>query len=427
MPQRRPGSFKALYHPELMALMVTQTIGWGSSQALIGSLASSITTDIGLSPTVVYAGATVMFLTGAFCASRIGRLADRYGGGRNLAVGSIVFVMALTLLSQATETMSYLLAWVVFGIGMHLAVATSAMTLLAQVSGPQTRRNVAILALAMGLSSSISWPIASWLDAHWGWRVTCLCYASVNLFLAFPLHLSIALKAKSKAQVNKPQKPDVHAVVSGPDQSKAFVLLALGFTLIQIVSSTISVMLIDILHGLGLSRQEAVMAASLLGVSYVIGRVIDLWLGRNFAPLVQGVLICWAILISLLLPFVWSWLDQPLPFYLAVVFVLTFGIPAGLKTILRATLILHLFGSSGYGYRTGRLYYFGDFANAFTPLAAASLLVLGTGILTGALLLPAFAAGIAMTMLARLTPKTSDTPKPSAEEYPAISKRSGLN
>ena len=71
--------------------------------------------------------------------------------------------------------------------------------LLAQLTGQDARRNIAIMMLFTGLSASVFWPIASALDAALAWRKTLAVFAAANLCLALPMYLGLALGMRPRA------------------------------------------------------------------------------------------------------------------------------------------------------------------------------------------------------------------------------------
>ena len=112
------------------------------------------------------------------------------------------------------------------------------------------------------------------------------------------------------------------------------------------VSAMISVYALTMLVGLGASTGQAVFAATLIGPSQVLSRVLDWRFGRRFNPMVAaltGTVMLPAGLTTLLLGWPYA------------VFGVLYGFSNGILTISRGTLPLHVFGSRGYGGRLGRI------------------------------------------------------------------------
>ena len=145
-------------------LMVTQTIGWGTTFSQIGILAAPISADIGVARSVIFTGATVMYLCASVSAPMAGRLADRLGGLKLLAPGSLALAAGLLILSRCSGMMSYFLAWALFGFVLHIGLVTAAYTGLTQVMGAAAARGIGTLTLATGLCSSIFWPLSEFVQ-----------------------------------------------------------------------------------------------------------------------------------------------------------------------------------------------------------------------------------------------------------------------
>ena len=114
---------------------------------------------------------------------------------------------------------------------------------------------------------------------------------------------------------------------------RSFLLLAVFFTLRAIISATLSVHLIAVLGGLGLSVTAAVAAAALMGPAQVGGRLLEFTLGRAAHPLTA------ARLGGALLPLGALLLVLAGP-VAAVPFVLLYGASNGIMTISRGALPL---------------------------------------------------------------------------------------
>jgi hypothetical protein len=147
---------------------------------------------------------------------------------------------------------------------------------------------------------------------------------------------------------------------------RSFLLLAFFFTLRAIISATLSVHLIAVLGGLGLSVTAAVGAAALMGPSQVGGRLLEFTLGRAAHPLTA------ARLGGALLPLGAMLLVLAGP-VAAVPFVLLYGASNGIMTISRGALPLALFGARGYPVLMGKLALPILLAQAAAPMLTAPL------------------------------------------------------
>ena len=121
-----------------------------------------------------------------------------------------------------------------------------------------------------------------------------------------------------------------------------------------------------LLHGIGLTRPEAVLVASLIGPGQVAGRILEWTVGRRFDLLTR------ARIAALLFPLGAALLLLGGP-VAAIGFAVLYGMSNGIMTINRGTLPLALFGPDGYATVLGWLAVPVLLAQAMAPTVAAPL------------------------------------------------------
>lgn len=382
------------------ALMVTQTIGWGTTFSQIGILAEPISADIGISRSIVFSGATVMYLSAAVTAPIAGRLADRMGGLRLLGPGSLAIALGLIVLSMCTGVVSYLAAWLGFGLVLHIGLVTAAYTGLAQAMGTGAARAIATLTLATGLCSSIFWPISELGLRQMDWRMLCQLYAGLTLFVCLPVHLWLGSRyGHLRAGADDSDVPVAPAHILPGLERTGFRLQTTVASVGALITVGFGIAVIDIFQRLGASREEAVFAGSLIGVAFVVSRgLVTLWADR-ITPVKLAQLVYLLLPLSFVPLLVCAALGATLPGWLAVIVALAFGLPAGLVGILRSTFPLYLFGSTGYGAVLGRQARMTELASALSPAGLAWLTGISMSGAVGALVM---AGGLAFAGTSRI-------------------------
>jgi MFS family permease len=399
----------------IATLMLTQTIGWGTSISLIGVLAAPMGASLGLERATIYIGISVMFIVGAAVAPLSGRLVDRIGGLNTLCLGTPLFGVALGLLSIAQGPASYFAAWGIFGLGMHAALATAAYAALAQVLGRNSYRGIGVLTLATGLCSTLFWPLSEAALQIMDWRTLCGVYAAATLLVSFPAHLALA-RLHGRAPNRPVTMPAEESLAHVPPElaPRAFRLLATMVTLTHCVGMAMGILAIDLFVTLGTPREAAVFAASLIGVAFLVSRGIDVALGNRIPRMALARLVFAMLPLSLLPLLAFAVADEPLPVWLAAVSAVLYGLPAGLLGILRPVLPFHIFGSFGYGCRLGRLARPMDLASALAPFGFAWLITWSPQYALWTVVGMSAAAFLAVLALARIV---SDGP--NHRHYPA--------
>jgi len=167
-------------------LSISEIIGWGTTFYLPAVLGDEMGRELGVTRETVFLGVTLMITVGALLSPTCGKLMDRHGAGPFLPLGSLLIGVGLLQVAALPTLASALLAVTLFGLATPISLSLAGATLLAQLTGQDARRNIAIMMLFTGLSASVLWPIARILDAAIPRRKTVAVFAAANLCLAMP-------------------------------------------------------------------------------------------------------------------------------------------------------------------------------------------------------------------------------------------------
>jgi MFS family permease len=349
----------------VLALGFTQMIAWGTTLYALGVLGKPIAADTGWSQSLVFGGLTVGLLVSSAASTWIGRVIDRRGGRLVMGAGSVLIAIGLVVLSQVTHPYAYLAAWALLGLAMRMSLYDAAFAALVQVAPSRGRRAISYLTLFGGLASTVFWPIGHELNAIYGWRITLLIFAAINLLVCLPLHWFGLARREADEQAERVHyaaaSVTADAPLEGAARSVAMVLFSLIVAASAVVIGALAVHLVPILEAAGLAGGVAVTIASLKGVAQVAGRIWDLTLVRSWHPINVGRV----SIVLMPLSFALLMLGGS-SFALALAFTLLFGVSNGLVTIMRGAVPLALFGAKGYGTVLGIL------ATPYLLLAALS-------------------------------------------------------
>jgi hypothetical protein len=159
--------------------------------------------------------------------------------------------------------------------------------------------------------------------------------------------------------------PGIEQALSNVAQERMFKLLTAGFILASVIMTAISVQLIAVLQAQGISLAAALGIAALLGPSQVAARAIDMFIGRQTHPiwsaLVSSVLVALGLMGVIVSP------------TMAALGIVLYGAGSGIRSIVRGTLPLALFGARNYPVVLGRIARPTLIAQALTPLAGGYL------------------------------------------------------
>ncbi len=338
-------------------LALGQIVGWGTTYYMPSVLAPDLGRDLGLDTTGVYLGVTTMVAFGGLASPLAGRLLDRFGASRFMVAAPITIGLGHALVAAFPSAITWYAAWLLFGIAMPFGLTLAVNTFVTRFTGVGARRRIGLVALLVGFSPSLFWPLTALLEAHLGWRGTLACYAAVELALLLPLQLWIAAHW-SDVEPNfgfsrgpTPRVPEPPPVTLSPrTRTIAIVAMVVAFTSQGFASWGLPLHVIRLFGELGLDDATAVTVAAASGAATIAARAIEVTLGQRLHPLTTT-----GLSIAVLSPML-ALLGSPLdPLIAAWIFIVVWSGANGILSVLRNTLPLTLFGAEAYGALMGRM------------------------------------------------------------------------
>ena len=368
-------------------LGITQIISWGSGFYIPAILAVPISASIGITTELFFWAFTFSLLLSGVLGPRIGRAIDRFGGRKVLPWGNLAFATGLAALAFSTEPIMLFIAWGLIGVGGSMGNYDSAFATAVNFFKENSNKVIALITVFAGFSSTVSWPLTTYLEANFGWQTAVLFWAAAHLIICLPLHLTIP---RSEERVIDTMTGPIKKIMKNKFRfDSLLVIFAVMFALEGFIVSSVNSTLPFLLTELGASNSLALLAAVILGPSQVMARVLLVFLSKHLGPIaVAGISIA-AHPLGVILVLMFG-VNALLPF------VILHGIGVGLNPFIRGTLPLLFFGASSYGQRQGYVMMLSKIVSAFSPalltlmvlanptMAITATLVMGT--LAGALL-----------------------------------------
>lgn len=354
----------------ITALGAAQILAWGSSYYLLAVLAEPIAGDTHWSLGWIVGGLSLGLLVQGLASPFVGDAIERRGGRPVLALSAILLACGLIGLAVAPSLPFYVAAWLVVGLGMSAGLYDAAFSTLGRLYGHAARQAITLLTLLGGFASTVCWPLTAFLSEELGWRGACLVYAAIQLAIALPLYL-IFVPSETQRSPFKPPAEEIpdsagQMVRTSRRRRVAFLLLATTFALATSIAAVVSVHLITLLMARDVTLAAAVTLGALIGPAQVGARIVDMVIGRNYHPV-------WAMVASaglIALGVGLLWLDLPA---VSIALVL-YGGGMGIKSIVRGTIPLLVFGIEGYASTMGRLAMPSLIAGAGAPFLGAMLI-----------------------------------------------------
>ena len=353
------------------ALGVVQILAWGSSYYLLAVLAAPIARDTGWSLAWIVGALSLGLLVEGLMAPLVGDAIERYGGRPVLAISALLLAAGLGTLALAPSLPVFVMAWLVIGLGMGAGLYDAAFYTLGRLYGMEARRLITYLTLFGGFASTLCWPLSGFLETQLGWRGACAVYAAIQLVVSLPLVLTVIPqipRAALRTRQQPPSSADAGLSVSrrNPRRRRQFILIAASFTITSAVSSVISVHLLTMLQLRGETLAAAVALGALIGPSQVGARVVEMLFGQRHHPV--WAMVMSSVFIAIGLGALWvdlTWLSAAIILY---------GGGMGIRSIVRGSVPLAVFGIEGYASLMGRLAMPALVVGAVSPFVGAMAL-----------------------------------------------------
>lgn len=229
----------------------------------------------------------------------VGMVADRFGAGRVLVVGGLLYAAGLALMAQSTTGLQLALSTGVL-IGLGLAGTYTIVIGVVGRAFPAARRSTA-LGVLTGLASFGQFamlPYGQALISHIGWWWALMILAA-NACLILPLAIPLAGDRGASAAGSGVQQT-VSAALHEARTHRGFWLVTLGFFVCGFQVVFVATHLPAYLLDKGMSVEVGMMALALIGLANIPGSFLAGWLGARYPKrlLLTGIYVVRAVVIA---------------------------------------------------------------------------------------------------------------------------------
>lgn len=348
------------------ALGVFQILAWGSSYYLLAVLAEPIARDTGWSLAWIVGALSLGLLVEGLVAPFVGDAIERHGGRPVLAASTLLLAAGLAGLALAPSLPVFVAAWLVVGLGMGGGLYDAAFSTLGRLYGMAARRPITWLTLFGGFASTLCWPLSAVLESSLGWRGACLVYAVIQIVVCLPLILVLVPREAQREARPRRQRTAGESPPRDPLRRRQFVVIAAAFTTSSAIASVVSVHLLTMLQARDLSLAAAVALGALIGPAQVGARIVEMLFGQRHHPV--WAMIASSVLVAIGLGALWAGLP------LVGAAIVLYGAGQGIRSIVRGSVPLAVFGADGYAALMGRLAMPALVVGALSPFLGAVLI-----------------------------------------------------
>ncbi|WP_081158179.1 MFS transporter [Ensifer aridi] len=334
----------------VVILSATQIIAWATMFMFVSVTADGMAGDLGMKPSSIYLGPTVMLVGMALCSPPLASLYAHIGARRVLSLGSALAAPGLWLLALADGPPSYFAAWVVLGMAGAATLTTSAHVFLTEIAGAGARRAIAAQMLAMALAPSISWPVTVFCEGALGWRGTFALYGAVMLFVCAPLHF-LALPRSQPAAKTFPLSATGKAEPAAAGRHWYIVaLITAAVALNGFVTWGFQLVVIDLFRSFAVPNYLAVGFGSAIGFIQLSARLFDFLGGNRWDGVTTGLVAAAIMPLALVVLILGAGATWSI-----VLFLVLYGLSSGAMSVSRATMPLVFFSPAQYAAVMARL------------------------------------------------------------------------
>jgi len=208
-----------------------------------------------------------------------GMLADKYGSGRVVAGGALLYVLGLFWMAHPSTPLAFVLAaGVLIGTGLSGVTFSVIAGVLGRAYPPEKRSMVLGISAAAGSFGQFAMlPLTQWLLTHVGWTGALVALACVGILMA-PLAAALVERRTTRTHAFEQSAAQAMSEAFG---HRGYVLLTLGFFVCGFQVVFIGVHLPAYLADHGLPASVAVTALALVGLFNIVGTYTTGWLGAK--------------------------------------------------------------------------------------------------------------------------------------------------
>jgi len=211
----------------------------------------------------------------------MGAIADRYGTGRVIATGGILYAAGLYIASNAVSPLMLMLGMgVTIGVGLAAASFTIILAAFGRAVSPAKRSLAFGLGTAAGsFGQFLFGPLSQALIEGSGWQKALIVLAATTLLM---LPLAYALRGRSNVDATEMPQTFREALAEAFGY-RGYVLLVLGFFVCGFQVTFIAVHLPPYLTDLGMSPMLGGWAIALIGLFNIVGSLAAGAIGARYS------------------------------------------------------------------------------------------------------------------------------------------------
>lgn len=262
----------------IIAGCIIAAIGFGTRGAF-GLFTLPATEDLGLSREQWGMAMAIQNLVWGIAQPFAGGFADRYGTGRVLAFGGVIYALGVFGMAFSPDVLSLTLtAGVVTGVGIAVASFGVVMAAFGRVVPAEKRSFVfGVATAASSAGQFIFAPLGQGFINAFGWQMALVWIAMLVLLI---VPLSAALRGRAESTPGQADMPFMQALSQAWGHG-SYRLLVIGFFVCGFHLAFINVHMPAYLVQCGLSPEVGSWTIAVIGLFNIAGSLLSGWLGSR--------------------------------------------------------------------------------------------------------------------------------------------------
>jgi predicted MFS family arabinose efflux permease len=312
-------------------------------------------------------GLTIISTIALVGAPLVGLAIDRFGPRRIALSGVLLFCCAMAMLSTTRSLTSWLLLWVLLGLGNMLILPTVWTKAINHYFDANRGLALALALCGTGVAAAFVPTLTNALIEHFGWRQAYIGLGLIGAAITFPivwLLFRLPVDEAGQGETAASSRPVLGVSAREGFAQPRFLKLAGATLLFSITICALTTNLVPVLLARGMTPTTAAGIAGLLGIGSITGRLIGGFLLDRFdAARVAAISVAMPIVtVALLLAFPGD--------RVAALGCLILGLAVGTEVDCCAYLAARHFGLRSFGTLFGTMNGLMLFGNGIAPVMA---------------------------------------------------------
>lgn len=325
-------------HVPAHRLGISQILCYGLLFYIIAPLKAPISEASQLPETMILTYLSITMLIQAFFMPYFGHACDKFGGLFVMAIGFLSGAMGMILLAHTNDVVTLTLAFVpianslwvslcflLITLGLGMACYDSAFNAVVQLDEVNARRHILLITIYGAVASTVAWLCLIPLLSVIGFYKTTIVVAMILIVTSLSLWKMARTRASLTRKTAKDLAPFSMRHLTKDEKRSLFCISASG-GLEYILFSATTLLWLSWFESRFDDLATAVLLASLYGVFQLVGRLLEMSVGRAFDARITSLIAFALVPTSLLMmnvPILWC----------AVIAIMLNGIGHGVLTV----------------------------------------------------------------------------------------------